>query len=360
MFQECIAAFRPEHDSNFGITDDSAKTGHLLLDFELPFQLDYSEFIIQPTINIRFPNYYYGSFISPVTLTNYQGHQSHLYIIALSAVFSFVASRAAKAPKDIYKGPLEYEYETLAIFFPQKVIGTDSANIFKSEKKINEFSMELVEIIRILYKVPYDHYVKFMQAIRLINLAHNHKRDDFSLAYYLLVSAIEVVAQMAIPIERKEDPLEKEWEKLAEEHEAIKNLLEKFNDFREDSYQLTRRFRDFILDYCPKSEWNGIEPQFGDRNLGWGKHPDEKYPEDFGKSKINKIIENTYNMRSKYTHEGKTTHHKSPDTHERYFEKVWVEDKDKMVEKYLINYRLLSFIAKNSILNYMRVLVKTN
>ncbi|HDX9690738.1 TPA: hypothetical protein ROY16_000331 [Bacillus thuringiensis] len=366
MFQECINVFRPENTSHSAMKDDSGKIEYIALDFELPYELNFKAFKIHPTTNIDFGNSPYRSFIAPVTLLNHsERFNSHLYTIALSALISFVTSRPAKAPRDSYTGLLGYD--ALALILPSKVAGTGAVSTTIPDKRIQQFAIELDEIVNILHELPYEDYKKFMQAIRLINLAHINKRDDFALAYYLLVSAIEAIAQIAILPEITEDPQEKQWEKLAKEHKSIKSLLNQFRNFRKNSNQLTKRFTQFVSQYCPSSKWFELEHQNEDRlasyehigDFSWltEKQWFEVYPDDLKTKDLKKIVEDTYRYRSKFTHEGKAPPHTSPDTLERFFEKVsiWNDNKG-FEEKFLINYRLLSFIAKTSILTYMRTL----
>ncbi|QYR19789.1 hypothetical protein KZ483_18125 [Paenibacillus sp. sptzw28] len=366
MFGECIEVFRLEESSYLDVQSNSEIKGYLLLDFDLRTELKLSKFKIHPTKKVNLFPTHYQSFISPVTLFDCKVQRRyHLYIIALSSLFSFVSSRPTKAPRDDEAIFLTGD-ESIAMLFPQRVAGPGGVKTSLPDEKIQGFASELEEVVEILYELPYETYKRFMQSIRLIQLAHNNKRDDFSLAYYLLVSAIEGVAQMAIPIEIKVDPQEEQWEKLAKEHKAVKSLLGQFTSFQKNSHQLTKRFTKFILEYCPISEWHGLEhhfqdmPSYGDTQTGpnWitKKKWFEVYPNDFKDKDIKTIIEDTYNIRSKYSHEGEATPHTSPETFEHFFERVSIRDKEKGFEKYLINYRLLSFIAKTSILKYMRTL----
>ncbi|WP_249598510.1 hypothetical protein [Peribacillus frigoritolerans] len=366
MFQECIEVFRPISDTHT-ISNDSEKEGYLLLDFNLPSELNFNKFKIAPTHNVKFSFGPYSSFVAPVVLLDYKGLDSHLYVIALSSLVSFITSRPAKAPRDSYTGSLGYE--TLALQFPHKVAGTGYVNTFLADNKIQEFASEINEVVELLYELPYEYYERFMQSIRLINLAHNNKRDDFALAYYLLVSAIEGIAQMAIPPEINKDPQEDHWEELAKEHKPLKSLLAQFRNYRENSGQLMKRFTNFILKYCPESEWLRLEHHEEERmaqyenadQFGWQtkKQWDEVYPEDFKTRDIKKVIEDTYRYRSKFTHEGKGPPHRYPEPYHRFFETIHTWDDEKGPRaKHLINYRLLAFIAKNSILEYMRDLYK--
>lgn len=367
MFQECIQVFRPKPDSYF-ISDESEKIGYLLLDFDLRDELKSNRFQIEPTRKIKLSDSY-GSFIAPVVLSDCKDSiNSHLYTLALGSLVSFVASRPVKAPRDDIADIVpsdSIDYKTLALLFPNKLYGTHAVDTFLSKEKIQGISSELTEIVEMLYAFPYDEYKKFMQSIRLINLAHNNKREDFALAYYLLVSAIESIAQMAIL--KKENPQVKEWEKIAEEHEdkSIKCLVNQLINFQKTSHQLTRRFTSFILQYCPKSEWERLEHpeenivvKNGEKNWRWvtKKKWDEVYPEDVKARDIKKIIEDTYKNRSKYSHEGQAPPHTKPDPYHRYFEtqNEWDDKKREFKKKNIISYRLLSFIAKNSILEYMR------
>lgn len=367
FFQECIQAFRPGHDSPL-FQDNLEKTGYLLLDFEMPYQLVFKELKIGPSLTKRLSNFHQST-IAPVTLLNYkEPFNSHLYIIALSSIVSFVYSRPVKAPKDAYIADFANDLNDLYILFPYKGGGTGAVETIIAEKNILTFHEEIEFLIGILYKLPYDDYERIMQSIRLINLAHLSKREDFALAYYLLVSAIESVSQMAIP--KKEQPEdEKEAEKLVEElakvNTKIKPLLDKYKVSKENSYQLSRRFREFILTYCAPSEWDNVE------------HPDDYMKDDpeykyiydeelinraqrFKPSRlkprfIKEIINDSYTYRSKFTHEGQPPPNTQPEPYEHFFEVIMIKNEKKgLTEKYVMSYRLLAFIAKKSIMSYLK------
>ncbi|WEA46824.1 hypothetical protein [Priestia aryabhattai] len=360
MFQECIESFRPKDKSVF-IQSKTEKKGSLILDFKLPYELSFSNFKIGPTIEVDFSPSPYSSFIAPVTFLDYEeSHSSHLSIIALSSLVSFVSSRQVKAPRDSYTEDIGNGI--LAIQLPVKTSGPGYVQTSLSNEKIQRIQAELNEVIDILYQLPYKDYERLMQSIRLINLAHLNKREDFALSYYLLVSAIEGIAQMAIPKEIIKDPQEEKWELLAQKHKEIKSLLKQYQNHRENSHQLTKRFTKFILEFCPESEWSKLEHQYAEMGLADGefswlteKRWDEVYPEDFKRRALKEAIEDTYNYRSKFSHEGKAPPHTNPNSMDRFFETVRIQDdKYGIVEKHVINHRLLSFIAKHSVLGYMR------
>jgi hypothetical protein len=376
MFNESIPLFRPEKIE----TKETGEqlVGYLLLDFSLNETLDFSYFRIDPTIEVELPGAY-SAFISPVKLPNWfeKSHNAHLFTIGLAAVFSFVSGRPVKAPRDGYltyrKQLDEYSLSQLALQFPVLTAGPGAHDTRLSHKGVMELYEKLQEMIQILFSAPYKLYVVSMQSIRLVQLAHLNKRDDFGLAYYLLVSSIEPFATKAI--KRKEvveiHPMESKWKEIGKTNQDFENLLSSYLYVIKSQKLIGKRFVEFVMKYCPSDQWIDLKhPQensssyyeelTGDNHHGWitKKQWYEIYPEDLTNNEIRKLLKDLYDHRSGFTHEGRNPPHRDPNSHNRFFDietVIKTESDDFRIEEIVLpNYQLISFISKRSIINYLK------
>lgn len=373
MFEECISFFRPEKKEGKVNSDCTENLkGYILLDFELNQSFEFEDFKILPTIRVSFPSPY-SAFIAPVILPHWlkDRHNAHLFCIALGTIISFVTSRPVKMLRDDYlfgKDLDEYSIQTLAIQFPVLTAGPGNHDYRLSIEQTEEYYHELKNTINILNKTPYKVYVQFMRAIRLAHLAHNCKRDDFSLAYYLLVSSIEVVMQKATKVPKVKHELENQWNELAKSNQTINELFSEYKKLRNNEKHLRERFVEFIFMFCPPMEWKKVKhPQehilsayLPEEREQWRwvteKRWDEIYPEDLEDKLLKVIISDSYKYRSNFTHAGSPPPHKQPNSNNRFFdvEHTFKEKNGEYDYKQviLINFNLLSFIARNSILSY--------
>ena len=379
MFNECIPMFRPE---NLNPKDEQdQKIGYLLLDFSLQEPIDLIYFSIQPTIEIRLPGAY-AAFIAPVFLPKWfeLDHNLHLFTIALSSVFSFVTGRPIKATRDDYLYRREVLDESsmleLAVQHPVLTAGPGSHDTRLSEEYFQKLRTEIQETVRLLFDLPYGLYKTIMQSIRLVHLAHLNKRDDFGLGYYLLISSMEPVARDAIrrkDVAPKHHALE-EWKEIAKSNPEFERLLSTYQQEVGKNKYIGKRFEEFVMRYCPPDQWLELEhprensikysSELTGDNHNWEwitkKQWYEIYPEDLTEKEIRKLIFDAYTHRSKYTHEGENPPHRSPDSNNRFFDKETVVDYDEKTEQFrgiheivLPNFRLIAFIARKSILNYL-------
>ncbi|MCM3195822.1 hypothetical protein [Priestia megaterium] len=370
MYQESIEVFRPEKTRTSG---EIGKVGFILLDFELKDEWDFGKFKISPTQEVNLGSIY-SAFIAPVTWNEpIESYNIHLVAIAVGSLVSFIVSRPVKTARDsFFMKDIDTDegLKERGMYFPIKMSGTGFTNTQLSKDRSDRYYDELLELTQLLYKIPYKDYKRFMQAIRLVNLGHINKREEFSLSYYLMVSAVESIAQLAIPIERSKDLKEDQWEELAKSNKAVKSLLGQYRSLRDSGHQLTRRFREFIFKYCPIEEWslhehplaNAVDTYLSVFNADELKDLTEKQwyeilPKELTQKEIKIIIEDTYKYRSKFTHEGGTTPHSNPNSAEQFFETLIVvasENPLKFEKKLFIKHEFLSFIAKRSILQYLR------
>ncbi len=275
------------------------------------------------------------------------------------------------------------------------------------------------EIISNLYKLDfdclprvgkkkYDKHIDFqkgMQVIRLINLAHQSYRNDFDLAFSLVVAAIEAIAQIAVKTEDIPDILNEEehfkddvnpkhqdyneWKKCKEYYGEFLDHYKQLKRFVEENHknrELKKRFQGFILKYCPLSEWEIKEESkyslltgIDDLNtIKTIRNVLEDRPIDFPGD----IFRDTYNYRSKYFHAGKHTDHNMPTCQifSRFFQQIinpmkkekfddFIKERSgdsipvKELEEfylYLLTYDAISMIARKSISNYISEYLRIN
>ncbi|MBJ7985832.1 hypothetical protein [Bacillus cereus] len=372
LFSECIEAFRSEKlPINI---EETQMVGYLLLDFRLNQELDFEHFTIKSSIEV-YHGGAYSSFVAPVVLKRTHAFYSpHLFITALSAITSFVFGRPVKAPRDEYstkeKALDENLLHEISIQYPILTAGPGCHNTFIHKDELSELYNELKKVITILYDIPFKKYKEFMQSIRLVHLALLNQREDFALGYYLLVSAIEPFAKKAIKKKKvvSKHPLVKEWERIAKDNESVYELFEEYQRISSMNQYLGKRFVEFIMKYCPPNQWDKLKHHDEGRALEFAEFTGEKgdwitkkkwyeiYPEDLTEGQIRDILSDAYRHRSQFTHEGKNPPHKYPNSSNRFFDKEEIIKEDNPFDIYemiLPNFRLMVFIAKNSILNYL-------
>ncbi len=372
VFTECVWAFRPPELPGPSLAQGQKAdlVGYVLLDFESHQTWEFEHFVIQPVHRVPFPDAY-AAFVAPVSLPPWLDHlNGHLFTTALSAVCSFATGRPATAPRDPYWTwrPLgEPQLLTLGIQFPVLVAGPGSHDSTLSQETATKLYNAIVEITSILLKLRDKDYIQVMRAIRLVHLAHLNKRMGFALAYYLLVSAIESVAQYAIEREKfaKSHPSEQRWKELAKHNADVKELLGAYRQERGNSRYLKRRFVEFVFDYCPPCLWHemshpmdNLASRLGEVQceLDWSWLPGKKwwevYPADLSEEMVRRILSDAYDHRSGFTHGGKPPPHRQPNSTNRFFD-IQYELESRGVKRIVLpTFRLMAFIAQRSITTY--------
>ena len=369
LFDECINAFRLK-EGGYRLKNGPSRA-YLLTDFRLTTPWHLPNFTVNPSRSVELPTPYKAFICKIENLDSCDANNPHLYGIALSAVISFATGRACKSTRDdqTYLGPTLADKNILELSFSHPVLamGPGCTHTSLSERTLNKYKDDISALIDRLHTVPYEKYTVLMQAIRLIHLSILFKKEDFGLAYSLIVAAIEVVAQIAFPRKKmsKKHPKEKEWtlRALKEGEEEFAELLKEYKSARGSQHHITERYIKFINTFAPTADWEGIvnHPHkvmleaFEDvetstdllhatRKRWW-----EKYPSDFTDEEITKILIKSYDHRSCFVHAGEQPPHPSAESHDRFFQTLY-EDGN---ETYLPNYELLICIAQLSIRNWM-------
>jgi hypothetical protein len=312
----------------------------------------------------------FSAFICRVDNPDWVGrHNSHLYGIALASIASFSTGRLCKSTRDDYLCTREQfsdeDLLQLALLHPVLVAGPGAVHSTLSSGRRKEYEKAISLLITRLHSLPYKTYVVLMQAIRLVHLSLLNKRDDFGLAYLMIVSAIESVAQHAVKRDdvKRTLPSEEAWKLKASEDDAFKELLAAYRELRGHNQYLQERYIEFINRFAPVKTWEEIvshplqdmadyvkelSPSHHMEHVV-RKHWFEKYPADLPAHHIQEILADSYTHRSCFIHRGEQPPHREPTSFNRFFQEVRDFDGMNLIERLLPNYELLLGIAQRSI-----------
>ncbi|WP_438499034.1 hypothetical protein [Alteromonas australica] len=373
LFDECINAFRIGNDysrSDYG----SESYSYLLTPFKLTKNWDLSVCSVSQSNRVSFPGAY-SAFISKVKNPKWVSSDNpHLFGIALSTIVSFVSLKDCKSTRDDYlcrhMELTENDLMRLGILHPILVAGPGCTITSISQAKQFRLENEVTDIISKLMSMEYEKYRLTMQSLRLIQLSLSTKRDDFGLAYLLVVSAIESVAQKAISRNRVKEkhPKEKLWKKRANDDPCFKEVLEVYLESRGKNEYLKERFVRFLSHYAPADKWvDYVEHPLQDladyiqdvnplENVEYltGRDWFQKSPEDLTKKEIERVLSDAYIHRSCFVHRGEQPPHKDPiSSSSRFFQEGIGYDGNNLRERILPNYNLLIGLARGSIFNWI-------
>ncbi|CAK3518198.1 Apea-like HEPN domain-containing protein [Vibrio crassostreae] len=379
LFDECIRAFRSD-DERWAPFEKGPSYSFLLTPFEISIPWQFKECHVASSVQVRLPGAN-SAFISKVCNPEHVGgHNSHLFGIALSAIASFSWLKPCKSTRDDYLCRREHltdsDYSELALNHAVLVAGPGANHSRVSDAKLHDMYKELEQLMSKLLSVDIKTYRIAMQSIRLVHLSLLVKRDDFGLAYLLVVSAIEAVAQHAVKRNKvkQKHPKEAEWKLHSKEDSMFKELFESYLESRGNNQYLRERFVLFIEKFAPIEKWtNYIEHPMSDvadtiRAYGsthssehlTRKNWFEKYPEDLSPKEISSIISDAYVHRSCFIHRGEQPPHTDPSpSFHRFFQDYRSYDGYELTEKLLPNYELLIGLAKHSITNWLNTKLKT-
>lgn len=376
MFNECINVFRP-NESTHTLCDKNHSKSFIITSFELEQEWDLGICIVKPSHHIKLASCY-SAFIcevkNPYWVTT---ENSHLFGIALSSIVSFITLKVCKSPRDYWlyakEELMDNDYFSLAL--NNSVLVTGPGSVRSNLSNAKELGEEIRKLIDLLQSVEYKKYLIFIQSIRMIHLSLINHREDFGLGYFLVVSAIESIAQNAIKRDNVKPPNEsdKRWKEKAKTDLEFKELFEKYKESRGQNMYLKEKYVKFINDYAPVDKWEKFVPHQLQTFVDFFKTiPEndillklfpleqqrwETYPRNLDKLAIDKILADSYKYRSCFVHRGEQPPNRSPDQSSRFFEEQFEYGKDK---KILPNYILLLGIAKCSVLEYLKSLSKAS
>lgn len=374
LFDECIDAFRREPKSHTPLTRKEPSKSFVLTAFLLDQDWDLGICVVRASKEVRLGGAY-SAYISTVDNPEWiERHNCHLFGIALSAIISFVTHKPCKSTRDDYlclKEQLgEDQIQRLAIFHPILIAGPGHTQPNLSSERQTSIRDELKSIIDLLHKVDYPKYVIAIQSIRLAHLSIINKRDDFGLAYLLIVSAIETIAQEAITVKEVKPvhPSEDSWKEKAKNDELFRELLKEYRAVTGQNSYLKKRFIKFILEYAPVDKWKeyvlhpmqeladyikDISPSHPVETLVQD-HWSEKYPEEIEQTKISEVLGDSYKHRSRFVHSGEQPPHTNPNPlMNRFFQEYREQTANGIEIKILPNYQLLIGLSKYSLINWL-------
>ncbi|MBQ4837094.1 hypothetical protein [Pseudoalteromonas luteoviolacea] len=199
----------------------------------------------------------------------------------------------------------------------------------------------------------------------MIQLACHNYDEDFDLSFSMLVSAIESVAQIAMPEPEKHE-LHNVWKKSTKNDPDLKALFQYYCDLRVHDKRLKERFASFVFKYFPTEKWwdlyddgilmHGFNSPYNEATELSRKHSEFR-PNHFTPEQLKGIVKETYNYRSKFVHRGESTPHRNPKlgSWQRFFEELRNvgEYGSFSTKRYLISRELMLEIAIKSISNYL-------
>lgn len=379
LFNECIEAFRSSKKEPFIFDSIDNCYSVILSPFVITQTWELGIFTIEPSREVKL-SMYHNAFISYVKINKEVNRLSApLYSQALSSILSFISLRHFKAIKNSYfhnQLPNITNPEILNTFAVNHPIITcgpsaESWQIDIEEERIIFDQTKL--LIEYLYKIEYKNYSSIMQSLRMVQMSLSNKREDFGLAYQLIVASIESVAQLAISRDKVKEKHLKEstWKNKSKTDPDFLELYNEYKRSRGGNQYLSDRYAQFIMTYFPYKKWSTVlkSPlqEFIDKidynsldNFGiqTSKQEIERsftgiQIEDLNENEIKEIIKKTYKYRSEFVHQGKQPPHKDPDSRNTFFEDTNKFNENTISEQLLPKYDLMCNIAKNSILNFM-------
>ncbi|WP_426243817.1 hypothetical protein [Psychrobacter sp. TWP2-1-2] len=371
LFRECIFYLREDLylQTQRGSTSKDKKTfSCICTTFFITKEWDLGSFSINPSnkVNLAFRR---ASLISVINNPSWitEGFEHPLLFgEILSCLVSFISLLAVKSPRDVEldsSDPIQESFSEIALTLPFVSAGTGAHQTKLTIEQEDKLIEELKELVSTLNNIEKKDYLFSIQVIRLIHLSILVKRDDFGLAYSLLVFAIEAVAQEAISrkVFREQHPKEKEWGEKAKNDDDFKELLRVYKDSRGKDKYLSKRFTRFIIKFCPPDTWEEIvdsKDHFSDGE--WNNHmKGTEHPSKMKTEEIEDILNKVYDYRSRFVHSGTQPPHQFPESSfNKFFETTQIFDGDLHATQINPTYELMLAIAKHSIINWLRTKVK--
>lgn len=408
LFKEAIVAFSklqvgnaPQLIKLYKTNKDSRIYGYLIFDFNLTEDIICGDLTILKSEKVCFDlkdkigQQISWTYISAVRLPEYVNFlNSHLYTLALSSICSFAFERPVYSAKDnMYEVKIDYiaskeELKHIGIEFPILSLGNKGTVSSVHPSIITKWIINFKELFQLVEKLSTLSisnsklsYQSLFQIIRLVQLSNQNKKNDFDLSFSLLVAAIERTATIYTKAKSPEkSKRHKDWIKLKKSpDQTIKELAEKYEKLWakfsqvDKNSQLSSRFIKFIFDYSPKETWEEtIDDNLLKDGLDYRKtHPNEVSiqpeltPESFTNENLESILKKTYDFRSKFIHEGRSTphiEHKNSNMN-RFFERTFNSvryntSKNQMgmdsLYDYHAKYELMRCIARVSITEFIK------
>ncbi|MCK8143325.1 hypothetical protein MW871_15760 [Flavobacterium sp. I-SCBP12n] len=418
QFKDGILAFDKRNKvklyKTHNTSEDKRIYSYLILDFKLPKDIHFKDFTIEQSIevdiikNIKSDQSAKKAYVSPVKMPERINYiNSHYFTLGLSAVCSFAFERPVVSTKNDYYNRFEvaneHELREIGVEFPRTIRGPGAKGFRIHNEIIDVWEQRLIEVVNLLDKLTLSEskeyevsYENLMQSFRLIQLAHINKKEDFDLGFSFIIAGIEAISQIAIDkidFSNKPDHYN-EWKNLSKKNEVAKSLFEEYLKVQAyvnaeiNNRDLTKRFVRFLITYTKNSDWEEV---FYNELITEGLKYRILFPNEISvvpELKPNKlteeefsiIIKNTYTLRSEFFHMGQSLPHKRTNNsscdrffhiidnikrREELFKKMEKENRiESPFEEWtktqdtLITFELMSNMARNSIINYIKKVLK--
>lgn len=187
--------------------------------------------------------------------------------------------------QDKFGRPIGWEKRQIPNIFPEY-------NRYKVPSVIKEHSIISLEPFKSFFKLSAETAIAVIKAARLYQDALWIVESEPSLAWIMLVSAIEVAAtqwkkQNESPVERLKASKPELYKYL--EKTKVENITSEVASYLSDSLGAIRKFIDFILEFLPEDP---------------GRRPPQYLQHIWDKSEIKKSMRVIYNYRSQALHGG--------------------------------------------------------
>lgn len=376
IFEECIAALYENLSARRAIRPDrQLARGCLLLDFNLRSRFDFEHLSLLPSevVELSWPHCAYVSMLELGEMDPFLDGVRES--IAISAVFSFAMQRVVAAPRHnvlVRYSATNNPLVAAGLCLPVLVAGPGgSVQEIDADAEKKAFACARRILAMLMDSAPGDFAFR-MRVLRLLQLANDNLRKDFSLAYSLLVAAIEAVAQAAIPVKRVRPRNEHAllWKQKATSDREFAALFKAYCDHVASNRYLGARFVEFILEYCPLAEWSALEHP----DAEWERFMLEKTGSSFERwptplpwdtmlpchldlDHARRLLGDVYSHRSKFMHTGAPPPHRDPASSSHYFETIpTINGNGRGVELVVVpTYRLLYFIGHRAISRYFGI-----
>lgn len=376
LFRECMFYLRKDlylEKQRFLESTDKRTFSCISTTFHITKIWDLGDFSISPSHEIMLPAARKSliSFIeNPVWITKAGFEHPLLFGEVLSCLISFVSLLPVKSPRDSHQLDIQSLdsipnscVEDVALTLPFIWAGTGAHKSRLTEDEEDKLIDELRELIFTLNNIEEKWYSYGLEVIRLVHLSILVKRDDFGLAYLLLVSAIEAIAQKAIKRDsvKETHPKEKEWNEIASNNDEFKEVLKAYKDIRGRNEYLSKRFTEFILKFCPPDEWEDIVvSEYDSLDREWSDFMQgSQHPSLMEVEEIKDILSKAYDYRSRFVHNGTQPPHKYPNNPlNKFFEVIQNYDSYPYETQISPNYELMLAIAKHSIIKWLKTKVR--
>jgi hypothetical protein len=191
--------------------------------------------------------------------------------LAMSSIMSFTL-RSLVISYDEFFPPLHLEGSDHRLSVPGELWVEGWQNIFERQEGLRRYLQSYVpspqeeenlvkitqQVYEILMKIEEEKYQSIMGALRLYQMAYFIARIDYSLAYSLLVAAVDAASSsICTKTKLKDIDPEGKLKRIMEELQFDGTLQNAVNSIITHHKSLTKRISNFILENLPSTFWEG-------------------------------------------------------------------------------------------------------